>query len=146
MVEAKKEGLTPRDLASHIRLYSYFRKSGAAEEDEIESFITNVSTNDVSAEKAVEYVNQLYDVSKEESIPPPEVSHYIKEKLEEKQKIDEDVKQADTVLQSKNVSIETINEHLQLNERLKEHGLSTQDIDKLLNVLSNSKEYGPRKL
>jgi DNA-binding transcriptional MerR regulator len=46
------------------------------------------------------------------------------------------------VLQSKNVSIEAINEHLQLNEKLKEHGLSIQDIDKLLNVLLNAKENG----
>ncbi|MFL6377628.1 MAG: hypothetical protein ACJ72R_09235 [Nitrososphaeraceae archaeon] len=40
------------------------------------------------------------------------------------------------------MSIQAINEHLQLNEKLKEHGLSTQDIDKLLNLLSNAKRYG----
>ena len=127
------------DLASHFRLHNYFRKSGAAEED-IESFIANVSINGASLEKIIQYVNQLYDVSKSESIPPDHVSGYIREKLEEKQKIDEQIKDADTVLQSKNVSIEAINEHLQLNEKLKEHGLSTQDIDKLLNVLVNAKE------
>src|SRR5919198_3973050 len=46
MVEAKKQGLTPSDLASHTRLYNYFRSSGASEE-EIESFITRVSTGDI---------------------------------------------------------------------------------------------------
>jgi hypothetical protein len=70
------------------------------------------------------------------------VSGYTKEKLEEKQKIDEQIKESDTVLQSKNVSIQAITEHLQLNEKLKEHGLSTQDIDKLLNLLLNTKKYG----
>ena len=58
------------------------------------------------------------------------------------QKIEEQTKEANNVLQSKNVSIEAINQHLQLNEKLKEHGLSTHDIDKLLNVLGNAKRYG----
>ena len=139
MVEAKKEGLIPSDLASHVRLNNYLVKSGA-EEDKIESFIANVSTNDVSPEKVIQYVNQLYDVSKKESIPLEQVSRYIKEKLEEKKKIDEQIQQANATLQNKNVNIQAINEHLQLNEKLKEHGLSTQDIDKLLNLLLNAKK------
>jgi hypothetical protein len=40
------------------------------------------------------------------------VSSYIREKLEEKQKIDEEIKAADSLLQSKNMSIQAINEHL----------------------------------
>ncbi len=87
-------------------------------------------------------MNQLYDVSKKESIPLEQVSRYIKEKLEEKKKIDEQIQQANATLQNKNVNIQAINEHLQLNEKLKEHGLSTQDIDKLLNLLLNAKKYG----
>ena len=42
-VAAKKQGLTPVDLASHFRLYNYFIKSGAAE-DKIELFITNINS------------------------------------------------------------------------------------------------------
>jgi cell division GTPase FtsZ len=49
MAEAKKQGLTPSELASHTRLYNYFRSSGANEE-KIESFITRVSTADISPE------------------------------------------------------------------------------------------------
>jgi hypothetical protein len=77
-----------------------------------------------------------------ESIPLEQVTGYIKEKLEEKQKIDEQIKEADAVLQSKNVNIETINEHVKLNEKLNEYNLSFQDIDKLLNVLVNAKDNG----
>jgi hypothetical protein len=40
MLEAKREGLTPSDLASHVRVNNYLVKSGAAE-DKIESFIAN---------------------------------------------------------------------------------------------------------
>ena len=77
----KKQGFNLSELASHFRLDNFIKTSGAAEED-IESFITNVTTNDVSPEKVIQYVNQLYDVSKKESIPLGQVTDYIKEKLE----------------------------------------------------------------
>jgi hypothetical protein len=140
-IYAKRQGLNLSDLSSHFILYNYFIKSGAAEED-IESFIANVSTDDASPEKLIQYVNQLYDASKEQSIPLHEVPAYIEKKLEEKQKIDEQIKQADAILQSKNVSIEAIDEHIQLNQKLNEYNLSFQDIYNLLNVLSNAKKYG----
>jgi hypothetical protein len=140
-VEIRKLGLNWSDLASHFRLYNYFIKSGAAEE-QIEKFVTNVHLSDIPPEKVIELVNQLFDISKAESIPLDQVSGYIKEKLQEKQNIDEEIKEANDVLQSKNVSIETINEHIQLNEKLNEYDLSFHDIDKLLNVLINAKENG----
>src|ERR687887_2058053 len=62
--------------------------------------------------------------------------------FDEKQRIDEEIKQADVALQSKNVSIEAINEHLKLKEELDRHGVSMQDIDKLLKLLVNAKKYG----
>jgi hypothetical protein len=148
MVEAKKRGMTPSDLASFFRLFHYFRSSGVSE-DQIESFIGKVSTAaDIPPENIIQCVNQLYEISKSESIPLDQVSSYIREKLEEKQRIDEDIKAADTVLQSKNMSIQAINEHLQLNEKLKEHGLSTHNIDEFLNLVLNAKRYGfePKKI
>jgi uncharacterized protein YaaN involved in tellurite resistance len=138
-IEIRKQGLNWLDLASHFRLYNYFRKSGAAE-DEIESFIANVSTGDASPEKIIQYVNQLYDDSKEQSIPLHEVPACIEKKLEEKQKIDEAIKQADAILQSKNVTLEAIDEHIKLNEELNKHDLSIRDIGNLLNALSNAKK------
>ena len=141
MVEAKKRSMTPNDLASYFRLYNYFRSSGAAEED-IESFIANVSINGASPEKVIELVNQLYNISNTESIPLDRVPNHIQQKLEQKKKIEDDIQQADAVLQSKNVSIETINEHVKLNEKLNEYNLSFQDVEKLVNVLINIKENG----
>jgi hypothetical protein len=140
-IELRKQGLNWSDLASHFRLYNYFRKSGAAEE-EVESFIAKVSSSDLHPEKCIELVNQLYEISREESVSPDQLPGYIKEKVEEKQRIDEGIQQADAILQSKNVSIEAINEHIQLNQKLNEHGLSMHDIDKLLNLLVNAKDYG----
>jgi wobble nucleotide-excising tRNase len=70
------------------------------------------------------------------------VSGYIKEKLQEKQKIDDEINQANAILEGKNVSIEAINEYIQLNEKLNEYNLSFHDTAKLLNVLVNAKENG----
>jgi hypothetical protein len=140
-IEARKQGLTPSDLAAHIRLHNFFIKSGAAE-DKVESFIANVNSNDIPPERVIELVYQLHGISKSESIPLDQVANYVKEKLEEKQKIDEEIKEADAILQSRNVNIEAINEHIQLNERLNERGLSTEDIEKLLNLIDNAKEFG----
>jgi hypothetical protein len=96
----------------------------------------------LTPEKVIELVNQLFNISRSESIPLDQVPVYIKEKLEEKQKIDEEIKQANDVLHSKNIDIETIDEYIILNEKLKEYDLSFHDIDKVLNVLVNVKENG----
>jgi hypothetical protein len=48
----------------------------------------------------------------------------------------------EAVLQSKNVAIETIDEHIHLNEELSKHGLSTKDTRKLLNVIKNFEQEG----
>jgi hypothetical protein len=137
---AKKQGLSPSDLASRTRLYNYLQSSGTAEED-IESFITNINSGDISPENIVQYVNQLFAVSSEQSIPLDQVPNYIKKKLEEKKKIDDQIKQADAILQSKNVSIEAIDEHIRLKEELKKYRLSTKDIRRLVNLLLAAKEY-----
>jgi hypothetical protein len=69
------------------------------------------------------------------------VPNYIEKKLEQKKKIDEQIKEADAILQSKNVSIEAINEHIRLKEELKKYRLSTKDIRRLVNLLEAAKEY-----
>src|SRR5919198_642845 len=93
-LEVRKEGLNWSDLASHFRLYNYFRKSGASEE-KVESFITMANSSDLPPEKVIELVNQLFEISKDESIPLHEVPCYITQKLEEKQKIEEERIEAD---------------------------------------------------
>jgi hypothetical protein len=137
---AKKRGMTTADLVSFFRLYNFFRNSGA-KENEIESFIININSGHIPPGKAIELVNQIYEISKSESVPPDELPNYVKQKLEQKKKIDDDIQQADAVLQRKNVTLEAINQHLKLSEELEKHGLSAQDTDKLMNLLQNAKEY-----
>jgi hypothetical protein len=140
MVEAKKRSMTPCDLASHFRLFNYLVKSGAAE-DKIESFITNINSGYISLEKVIELVNQLYELSRGDSISPDQLPNYIKQKLVEKQKIDEQIQEVNAVLQTKNVKAKAINEYTKVNERLSKHGLSTADINKLVKLVVNAKRY-----
>ncbi|MFL6340648.1 MAG: hypothetical protein ACJ72U_03770, partial [Nitrososphaeraceae archaeon] len=97
-LEIRRQQLNWSDLASHFRLYNYFK---GASEEKVELFITNVSSNDIRPERIIELVNELFNISKSDSIPLDQVPGYVREKLQEKQKIDEDIKQANDILQSK---------------------------------------------
>ena len=140
-IEAKKRGMSPSDLASFFRLFNFFRNSGAAEK-EVESFITNINSGYISPDKAIELINQVYEISKSQSVPHDQLPNYVREKLEEKQKIDDHIKEADAILQTKNVKVKTINEYIKLNEKLNKHGLSTQDVNKLVKLVVNAKKHG----
>ena len=136
------------ELASHFRLYNIIKKSGA-NEDQIESFISNCTNaaggaegSSLPVEKIVDLLNQLFNISKSESIPLEQIPDYIQQKLQQKQKIEEQIKEAEAVLQSKNVAIETIDEHIHLNEELNKHGLSAKHIDKLVNAIKNVEQQG----
>ena len=84
-LEAKKRGMTPSDLASFFRLYNFFRGSGTAEKD-IESFITNINTGYIPPGKSIEIVNQIYEISRNESVTPDQLRDYVRKKLEEEQR------------------------------------------------------------
>jgi hypothetical protein len=140
-LEAKKRGMSPSDLASFFRLYNFFRNSGAAEKD-VESFITNINSGYIPPDKSIEIVNQIFEISKAESVSPDQLPNYIKQKLVEKQRIDEQVKEADAILQTKNVKAKAINEYNKLTEKLDKHGLSMADINKLVKLIVNAKRYG----
>ena len=89
--------MSPIDLSSFFRLYNFFRGSGVKEK-EVESFITNINSGYITPGKAIEIVNQIYEISKSQSVSPDQLPHYIKQKLEEKQKIEEAIKEVDAVL------------------------------------------------
>jgi hypothetical protein len=93
-VEAIQHDWNFANLASHARLYNFIKTSGNSE-DQIESFITNISSTELPPEKVIELVNQIYEISRGESVLPDQLPNYVKQKLEEKQRIDEEIRQAD---------------------------------------------------
>jgi uncharacterized protein (UPF0335 family) len=140
-LQAKKQGLSLSELASNFRLHNFITTSGASE-DQIESFVTNISSTGMPPEKVIELVNQIFEIPRGESISSDQLSNYITQKLEEKRRIDEQIKEVDAILQSKNVKVKTVNEHVKLTEKLDKHGLSTQDVNKLVKLVVNAKRYG----
>ncbi len=148
-VESRKQGLTLCDLGPRLRLYNYIKKLGA-NGDQIESFIANCmnGANSLPPEKIIDLTNQLFDIAKSESIPPVDVPIYIKQKLEEKQRLEEQIQEVGAILEGKNVDIQTINKYNQLEAELKKHGLSTEDPHILLSILQNIRNlgYNPQKI
>jgi hypothetical protein len=147
--ESRKQGLTLGDLGDRLRLYDYIKKLGV-DGDQIESFFVNCmnGANSLPPEKIIDLTNQLFEVAKSESIPLVEVPVCIKQKFDDKQKLEEKIKEADATLQSKNVDIETINEYNQLKAGLSKHNLSLEDPTRLLSILQTIKQIGyePQKI
>jgi 5'-3' exonuclease len=142
-VSLRKQGIGLNELASSVRLYNYINKLGV-DEDHIESFIANCMNgpNSLPSEKIVDLTNQLLDITKSESIPPAEVPLYTKQKLEEKQILEEEIKQRRAILESKNVDIETIGEFNELREHLSKYNLSLEDPTRLLSILQTIRQIG----
>ena len=77
------------------------------------------------------------NVSIFESIPLEDMECHLKQKEEEKQRLEEEIKHSRAILESTNVDVQTINEHKQLEEELSKYDLSSEDHGKLLTVLNN---------
>jgi len=87
-VHLRKEGITFGELVSNFRRHNYVKKLGANEE-QLESLIANLldGARSIPHEKIVDLMNQLFEISMSELIPPTDVTVYINRKFEEKKKI-----------------------------------------------------------
>jgi hypothetical protein len=81
-------------------VYNFFRGSGA-KENEIESFITNNNSGYIIPGKALDLVNQIYEITKSQSVPPDQLPDYVRQKLEEKQRIEQEIHQLMTYLKAR---------------------------------------------
>ena len=145
-VYSKKEGFGLSEIASSTRLGNYIQKLGA-NQDQIESFIANLA-NSPEPEKLIDVANQIAKLSRSESIPLEDVENHVKQKEEEKQTLEEEIKERRAILESTHVEIQTINEYKQLKEELNKRGLSIEDPNRLLTILKSIKQlkYDPNKI
>jgi hypothetical protein len=145
----KKQGLSLYELANRTRLCDYIKKLGA-DEEQIESFILNLlnRTNSLPPEKILEITNQLFEISKSISVPLAEIPTCLRQNLIKNKKIDEKIKTASAILESKQAEVQTMQEYMQLREELSKHHLSLEDPARLLTVLKIIKHYGydPKKI
>jgi len=93
-------------------------------------------------------VNQLYELSKSESIPPMEVPAYINRKIEEKARLDAEIQKSRAILDQESVDVQNLNEYKKSKEQLKTYGFSIEALHKLLSVLQKFNEMGfdPQKI
>jgi hypothetical protein len=82
--------------------------------------------------------------SKAESIPLEKLEVHVKQKKEEKQRLDEEIEHKRGILESASVEIETIDKYNQLEAELRKYHLSSEDPQRLLTVLNNI-DMIPRK-
>ena len=145
-VFSKKQGLNLGEHASSVRLKNYIEKLGA-NQDQIESFIANLA-NSPEPEKLIDVANQVAELSRSESIPLEDLENHVKQKEEEKQRLEEEIKHSRAILESTNVEAQTLSEYNQLKEHLRKHNLSLEDPTRLLSILQTIKEIGyePQKI
>jgi hypothetical protein len=145
-VESRKQGLTLSELGSSLRLYNYSKKLGA-NQDKIESLIANLA-NFPKPEKLIEVANQIAQLSRSESIPLEDLENHVKQKEEEKQRLEQEIKHKRVILESTNVDVQTINEYTHLKAELSKYGLSSEDATRLLLILRTIKQmgYDPQKI
>ena len=145
-IYCKKQDINLGALASSVRLNNYIQKLGA-NQDEIETFISNVA-NSPDPKKLFDVANQIAQISTSESIPLDMLADHIKQQQEEKQRLEEEIKQRRAILESTNIDIQTINEYKKLKEELDVHGLSLEDPRILLSILKTIRKIGyePQKI
>jgi uncharacterized protein (UPF0335 family) len=115
--------------------------------EQIESFIANLA-NFPEPKKLFDVINQIAQISMSKSIPLDMLADHIKRQQEEKQRLEKEIKEAGTILKSKNIDIQTINEYKKLKEGLWVHGLSLEDPRILLSILKTITQigYDPQKI
>jgi len=145
-VFSKKQGLNLSKHACSIRLNNYIKNIGT-NPDEIESFIANLA-NSSEPEKLIDVSNQVAHLSRSESIPLDDIEDYVKQKEEEKQRLDQEIEHKRAILQSTNVDLQTISDYNRLKEELSEYRLSTEAPTRLMSILQTIKQIGyePHKI
>ena len=73
--------MTSTDLASFFRLYNFFRVRGKRKMRE--SLITSINSGYIPSGKANELINQIYKITKSQTVSEDQLPDYIKQKLEE---------------------------------------------------------------
>jgi hypothetical protein len=145
-ISCKKQGINLGALASSIRLNNYVQKLGA-NQDQIETFISNLAKSP-EPEKLIDVANQIAQISTSDSISLEELENRVKENEEEKQMLEEEIKQRSAILENTNVDITALNEYKKLKQELSAHGLSLKDPQILLSILRTIRQigYDPQKI
>jgi outer membrane murein-binding lipoprotein Lpp len=161
--ELKRLNINASQCAKGCRLLNIINNLGAQEEENIESFLTQIyklcTSKNIPPEAIVNITQQI--VALGETIPFSQIPEYMQQKIEEKQRLEQEIRtlretklsaqnECDEALRSSSITIDTLHEYMHLKEcLLEEYGLSIEeeeeeegDLPKIINVISNLKHSG----
>src|SRR5215217_734866 len=156
--ELKRLNINASQCAKGFKLLNIINKLGAQEEENIESFLTQIyklcTSKNIPPETIVNISQQI--VALGETIPFSQIPEYMQQKIEEKHRLEQEIRtlretklsaqnECDEALRSSSITIDTLHEYMRLREcLLEEYGLSIDDdtLPKLINVISNLKHSG----
>jgi hypothetical protein len=153
-VTMKKVGITAAQSALGFRIATAMLRIGV-NEDSFESFILDIYNRcrdiGVSPENISSFLADLLEFSK--TVPLPKIPDYIKQKTNEKIKLDQEVenlkveadalrKLRDAALEDKRMTTSELRWHTDLKEELRKYGIPIDDTSKFAKVVNNIREYG----
>jgi hypothetical protein len=154
-IQCKKKGIPITELTSSFRLNSIIKRMGADDVGEAETFLNNIYNNCLNGdsvsskgglppEKLVRLTNELFTISTSESIAPAEVPSYVKQRFEEKHKLEETIKtlcdtkdkierEVQELSRNKDAIARELDESKRMKNQLSEDSRSIRDIPMPLN-------------
>jgi hypothetical protein len=155
-VQLRKAGISPDDCVRGSQVISKMSVLGIDKDKclaAIEIIQTRSIEKGVTPEKSAEIVSQLFEISKSESMPLNEIPDYVKQKVQEKERLDSEVDvqqrqiqnlkaQADTLLRQNNLTMQNIGSFIALRNELANVGIPETDIEGATNVIRNFSQQG----
>jgi hypothetical protein len=155
-VQLRKAGMSPNDCVKGSQIINEMSDLGI-DKDKCLTVIETIQTRSIEKgvppEKSAEIVSQLFEISKSESMHLNEIPDYVKQKVQEKERLDNEVDvqqrqiqnlkaQADTQLQQNNLTMQNIGSYLALMHKLADLGIPDRDVERATNVIVNFNEQG----
>jgi hypothetical protein len=154
--QLRKAGISPNDCVRGSQIINKMSDLGIDKDKcltTIEIIQTRSIEKGVTPEKCAEIVNQLFEISKSESMPLNEIPDYVRQKVKEKERLDTEVEgghkqlqiskaQAEMELRQNNLTMQIIDSYLALRHELTDRGIPETDIQGAANVIGNISQQG----
>jgi transposase-like protein len=153
-VQLRKAAITPNDCVRGAQIMNKMIDLGIDKEDCL-TVLENVQTRSiekgVAPEECGKIISQLFEISKSESMPLDEVPDYVRQKVQEDQRLDVEIhvremnladlkNQTDIQLRQNKVTIENISSYLALRNELADLRIPETDIQRATNVIRSVKK------
>ncbi len=162
-VALKKIGITPAQCASGCRVTKIMINLGV-KENGFEAFISDTYNRckdlGLTPENIAFHLKDLFDFSTTDAIPFSQIPNYVKQKADEKQKLEEETKKLkgqiemltleksdrqflrDQALQDERMTAAELKWYSDLKAELRKYGLPVDDIPKFAKTVDGIRQYG----